>query len=201
MEFNEKLQSLRLQKGLTQEELAKALFVSRTAISKWESGRGYPSIDSLKEISKFFGITLDSLLTTSEAFCIAEEDGKQKESRFRDLIFALLDLSLSMLLFLPFFAERSLDAVKSTSLIELVGISPYLKIFFIFSISLSVISGILTLALVGFNLKFWNKNKNTVSLLLNTGIALLFIFSLHPYAAAFSFSLLIIKVVVFIKKR
>ena len=51
MEFNEKLQELRKQRGLTQEELAEFLFVSRTAVSKWESGRGYPSIDSLKEIS------------------------------------------------------------------------------------------------------------------------------------------------------
>ena len=38
MEFHEKLQELRKQKNLTQEQLAQALFVSRTAISKWESG-------------------------------------------------------------------------------------------------------------------------------------------------------------------
>lgn len=49
MEFHEKLQELRKSRGLTQEELAEALFVSRTAISKWESGRGYPSIDSLRK--------------------------------------------------------------------------------------------------------------------------------------------------------
>ena len=47
MEFNEKLQKLRTNENLTQEELAEKLYVSRAAISKWESGRGYPSIDSL----------------------------------------------------------------------------------------------------------------------------------------------------------
>ena len=46
MEFNEKLQQLRKSKGLTQEELAQAIYVSRTAVSKWESGRGYPNIES-----------------------------------------------------------------------------------------------------------------------------------------------------------
>lgn len=57
MEFNEKLQELRKQKGLTQEELAKRLYISRTAISKWESGRGYPGIESLKSIAGFFSVT------------------------------------------------------------------------------------------------------------------------------------------------
>ncbi len=51
MEFNGKLQDLRKARSLTQEELAEAVFVSRTAVSKWESGRGYPSIGSLKELS------------------------------------------------------------------------------------------------------------------------------------------------------
>ena len=59
MEFHEKLQQLRKQKNLTQEELAELLFVSRTAISKWESGRGLPNIDSLKAIYKVFSISID----------------------------------------------------------------------------------------------------------------------------------------------
>lgn len=53
---------MRKNRGLTQEELAQVLYVSRTAISKWESGRGYLSIDSLKEISNYFGVTIDDLL-------------------------------------------------------------------------------------------------------------------------------------------
>ena len=55
MEFNEKLQELRKRKRLTQEELASSLYVSRTAVSKWESGKGYPNIESLKLIANFFG--------------------------------------------------------------------------------------------------------------------------------------------------
>ena len=101
MEFNEKLQELRKQKGITQEELAKKLYVSRTAISKWESGRGYPNIDSIKAISKFFSITIDELLSTDEALMIAEEESKEKEKHFCDLAFGLLDFCFAMLLFLP----------------------------------------------------------------------------------------------------
>ena len=90
MEFNEKLQQLRKQKEITQEELAEAIYVSRTAISKWESGRGYPSIDSLKALSEFFGITIDELLSGEELLIIAEEDTNQKRNYFRDLVFGLL---------------------------------------------------------------------------------------------------------------
>ena len=76
MEFHEKLQELRKSRGLTQEELAEALFVSRTAISKWESGRGYPSIDSLKEISRYFSVSIDELLSGDQLVLIAEKENK-----------------------------------------------------------------------------------------------------------------------------
>ena len=77
MEFNEKLQELRKARSLTQEELAEALYVSRTAISKWESGRGYPSIDSLKEISRFFSVTIDELICSDEMITVAENDKRE----------------------------------------------------------------------------------------------------------------------------
>ena len=76
MEFHEKLQELRKHRGLTQEELAEALFVSRTAISKWESGRGYPSIDSLKEISGYFDVSIDDLLSGDQLILIAEKENE-----------------------------------------------------------------------------------------------------------------------------
>ena len=81
MEFNEKLQELRRLKGLTQEELASKLHVTRGAVSKWESKRGYPNIDSLKDIARFFSVTVDELPSADEAISIAEENENEKISR------------------------------------------------------------------------------------------------------------------------
>ena len=105
MELSVKLQELRKKKGLTQEELAEAIFVSRTAVSKWESGRGYPSIDSLKSIAKFFSVSIDELLSGDELLIAAEEEQSNTKGRYRDLVFGLLDVSVALLFFLLFFAD------------------------------------------------------------------------------------------------
>ena len=71
MEFHEKLQQLRKQHNFTQEQLAQQLFVSRTAVSKWESGRGYPNLESLKCLSKLFSLSVDELLSNDELLELA----------------------------------------------------------------------------------------------------------------------------------
>lgn len=127
MEFNEKLQELRKQKNLTQEELAGDLFVSRTAISKWESGRGYPGIDSLKEISKYFSVSIDELLSGEELLSVAENENREKENHFRDLVFGLLDCSVAMFLFLPFFGQKIGGTIYEVPLLSLTEYEFYLK--------------------------------------------------------------------------
>ena len=199
MEFNEKIQELRKQKGLTQEELAEALYVSRTAVSKWESGRGYPNIDSLKTIAKFFGVTVDDLLSGEELLTIAEEDTKQKEKYFRDLTFGLLDCSIATFFFLPFFGQNANGIIQEVSLLALTEIAPYLKAAYFVVIIGIILSGILTLALQNCHKVFLTNNKSKISLALTVLGTLLFIISSQPYAAAFLFVFLSIKVLTLIK--
>lgn len=200
MEFNEKLQNLRKSKGLTQEELADKLYVSRTAISKWESGRGFPNIDSLKEISKFFCISLDELLSSEEVLNIAIDEQDKKEKHFKELVFGLLDISVILLLFLPLFRSvKASNVIESVSLLFLSGVKTYLKIlYYIFIVGIPVI-GLLTLTLQNFNLRFWTKYKISISFILNIIISLLLIISMQPYAAVFAFVILGIKVLIFKK--
>lgn len=66
MIFSQKLQLIRKNKGLTQEELAGNLDVSRQAVAKWESGQVYPDISNLIQISKLFNVTVDYLVKDQE---------------------------------------------------------------------------------------------------------------------------------------
>ena len=199
MEFNKKLQELRKQKGLTQEELADALYVSRTAISKWESGRGYPNIDSLKAIAKFFSVTIDDLLSGGEILTIAETDHNQKETHFRDLVFGLLDCSVAMFLFLPFFGQKAEETVRGVSLLSLTETAPYLKTLYFIAVTGIVVSGVLTLALQNCQKIFWVRSRYKTSITLHAAGTILFMVSLQPYAAAFLFIFLMIKLLMLIK--
>ena len=105
MEFHEKLQELRREKGLTQEELAEDLYVSRTAISKWESGRGYPSIDSLKQISIYYGVSIDELLSGEQLLSLAERENKGNLQRICNLLSGCVDVLAFLLIVLPLYPK------------------------------------------------------------------------------------------------
>lgn len=201
MEFHEKLQELRKQKGLTQEELAGILSVSRTAISKWESGRGYPNIDSLKAIAKYFSVTIDQLLSGDELLTIAEEDTKQTKTNACNLIFSLLDISALALLFLPLFADRIGDDIREVSLLFLTNIATYLTISYFVVVFGMMASGIVVLATQNNERANFSKTAQILSIFINTLGVLLMIISLQPYAATFLFIFLIIKVLMLIKQR
>ena len=200
MEFHEKLQHMRKQQGLTQEELAQALYVSRTAVSKWESGRGYPSIDSLKAIAGFFSLTVDELLSANEALALSEQKRVEGEGRLRSLVFGLLDLSALLFLFLPLFAHRGEDVVRAVGLSMLNGQS-FLKIVcFVLSIGAATLGGI-RLAMQILQLTRFGAAAQTVSLGLGLLLVLLFTVTLHPYPACLALVLLAVKVSMCIKGR
>jgi len=61
MNLAEKIKTARNRAGMSQQELADAIHVSRSAVAKWESGKGLPDIENLKAITGIFGMTLDEL--------------------------------------------------------------------------------------------------------------------------------------------
>lgn len=200
MEFNEKLQELRKQRGLTQEELARQLHVSRAAVSKWESGRGYPNIDSLKDVAKFFSVTVDELLSGEELLTAAAEDSKEKGSRLRDLVFGLLDISAALFLVLPIFAQRGDGAFCEVSLLQLTEVASYLRLAYLGFVVGMITVGALTLALRDCRHPFWVGSKWKLSLGIGAVGTVLFMVSLQPNAAFILFVFLAVKFFLLIHK-
>ena len=192
MEFHEKLLELRKSKGLTQEELAEALYVSRTAISKWESGRGYPGIDSLKEISRFFSVTIDELICPQEIMTAAEDDQKAFISKYTSLICSVLDILTAVLLFLPVFGNGT-DTPAAVSLFHLTGIQPWLKIVFVILIGLIILNGICGVIISRLSQPAWNRYRLVTGMILSVIGVGVFIGTRQPYAGAVCFSILVIK--------
>ena len=84
MTFKEKLTVLRKNKGLTQDEFAKAVGVSRQAVYKWENGTSYPEVPKLLEIKALFGISLDDLF--DDSFEVAVPEKKKKRSAKKEAV-------------------------------------------------------------------------------------------------------------------
>ena len=135
MEFHEKLQQLRKQKKLTQEQLAEQLFVSRTAVSKWESGRGYPNLESLKCISRLFSISIDELLSNNELIELAETENRSNINKVSSLVFGALDLISVAFLFMPLFGQQEGEYIRAVTLLAHTSMSNLLRILYFASLA------------------------------------------------------------------
>ena len=200
MEFHEKLQELRKSRSLTQEELAEALFVSRTAVSKWESGREYPGIDSLKEIARFFSVTVDELICPEEIISAAENEKKDFISRYLTLICGVLDILPAILLFIPAFGNGA-GSRETVALSGLDGISSWIRILFIIVISLTVLNGICAAVISNFDRPVWNRHRLVTGIALTILGSALFLITRQPYAGLIFFAVLVIKGFLILKVR
>ena len=192
MEFNEKFQELRKSRSLTQEELAEALFVSRTAISKWESGRGYPSIDSLREISRYFSVTIDNLICSEEMISVAENEKKEFADKSLSLICNAMDILLAILLFIPAFGNGPASS-ETVSLFGLTRISLWVEIVYIVIISITVLNGICGVIISSLNKPVWDRHRIVTGIVLSILAVIVFIATRQPYAGIVCFAFLVIK--------
>lgn len=199
MNFGEKIQKLRNQNKWTQEELAEKLYVSRTAVSKWESGKGYPNIDSLKEIAKIFNITIDELLSGEEIIGIAKSENNTNIKKTNNLIYGLLDVISILFIFLPLYAKKTESFVYSVSLFNANEISSLLKIgYIVFLLVLSLI-GIIESIMNFVDNKKVQRSINIISLTVQILSILFFAMSRQTYLTAIIFIILIMKVTIVYK--
>ena len=201
MEFHEKLQQLRKQRGWTQEQLAEQLFVSRTAVSKWESGRGYPNLESLKAVSKLFSVSIDELLSNAELIELAETENRRNLCHVSALVFGALDLITGAFLFLPLFGKSDGTRILSVPLLSYTGVGAALRIAYLGALLLIAALGAWELFAAWKGSERGMRCCKTVSLALCSAAILLFALSRQPYVTAFLFLLFLVKMVLLLRER
>lgn len=199
MEFHEKLQELRKSKGLTQEELAEILYVSRTAVSKWKSGRGYPNIESLKGIAAYFSVTIDDLLSGEKILSIAEKENKSNLRNMCDWLFAVMDICACMLIILPLYPKTVEGFIYSVNLFAYTEIAPlYSKIYWV-GFSSIIIFGIIKIILIRCRIDKYNRIMADLSMGIHVLTVLFLAMTREAYAVTVAFLLFVMKGILFLK--
>lgn len=200
MEFNEKLQQLRKENNLTQDQLAEKLFVSRTAVSKWETGKGYPNIESLKCISKLFSISIDDLLSGEELISLASNENRLNINRLFSLVFGILDVITLAFLFLPLYARQDSDMIRTVSLSANPDANAVTSMIYLAFPILMAAAGIAQIVSQHSLIERWQRIARNGSLLLHALSVFALVVTRQPYAASLLFLFFLVKVALLIKR-
>ena len=195
MELSKKIKQIRNDNKLTQEQFAEKMLVSRTAVSKWENGTCYQSIDSLKYMSQTFNISLDKLLSSEEILEIAKTENQSNISKYNSLLFCLLYIVRIIFIFLPLYSYKTNDFIYSVSLLNSNDLGTTLKIVFMLIFIMFLILGIIELI---FNFKGNNKLINKISIFLDVTSIFVLLFTKQPYVIALMFVIFIIKTIMLV---
>lgn len=201
MDFNEKLQHLRNQKGLTQEQLAEKVCVSRVAVSKWESGRGYPNLDSLKKLSEIFGVSVDELLSSNELIDLANSQNKNNSRILRSLILGITDFLAILLFIIPLFADRFEGNIEIVNLLKLSHTPAFIKNIFIVLAGCSILFGTLELSLQNIQTRGKQKAELILSGMFSSLEIVFSAMTNQPDPCIMFFALFIIKVLAALKTQ
>jgi len=200
MELSEKLQELRKAKGLTQEELAEILYVSRTAISKWESGRGFPNLESLKDISNYFSVSIDELLSCDKLISLAEKENKTKINNICNILFATVDIFAFMLILLPLYPKPVNGYIYSVNLLSYEDITSFNYTLYWILILLLTLLGLIKMILSILKNEKGQKILIILSTLVSIVTIIYFALRKEPYAVSFLFIFFLSKIIILLEQ-
>ena len=198
MDFGEKLKALRTERGLTQEQLAARLYVSRTAVSKWETGGGSPNLDSLQAVARLFDVSVDDLLSTDDLIVLARDERRSTARSSGMLSFGLLDVLAVVFAFIPLYGVDDGSFVRMANLAAYGASVDFGASFAVMAaavVSLMFVGAVeILLAAAG--------SRRAARIVALVGFAVqalavvLFASTMQPYATTLMFALLLAKVVV-----
>ena len=198
MDFGEKLKALRTERGLTQEQLAARLYVSRTAVSKWETGGGSPHLDSLQAVARLFDVSVDDLLSTDDLIVLARDERRSTARSSGMLSFGLLDVLAVVFAFIPLYGVDDGSFVRMANLADYGASVDFGASFAVMAaavVSLMFVGAVeIVLAAAG--------SRRAARIVALVGFAVqalavvLFASTMQPYATTLMFVLLLAKVVV-----
>lgn len=196
MDFGEKLKALRTERGLTQEQLAARLYVSRTAVSKWETGGGSPNLDSLQAVARLFDVSVDDLL--DDLIVLARDERRSTARSSGMLSFGLLDVLAVVFAFIPLYGVDDGSFVRMANLADYGASVDFGASFAVMAaavVSLMFVGAVeILLAAAG--------SRRAARIVALVGFAVqalavvLFASTMQPYATTLMFALLLAKVVV-----
>ena len=128
MDLGKKIMTMRNEKNLSQEQLAEKLNVTRQTISNWENGKFYPDIDSLVNLSKFFNVSLDVLLSYDDKVLDYLKDSTDIVKSNKNILYAVL---LNILLIIAFIIV-GIIFIESASIIIIIFTVSIISFSFLF---------------------------------------------------------------------